>query len=134
MKRLSRTSIALIFAMSSCSVLVPDRESRMRRLESAHRETLDRLYPPKTPRPDLVGRRGDPWKTVQVADDETDGFMQFADEVIRRDLGAIPVSCDVFWVWRMGLASAFSPPGIYWDYVFYDEEGLVIQARRRFVD
>jgi len=34
----------------------------------------------------------------------------------------------------MGLVSAIGPSGIYWDYVFYDVEGRVIQARRRFLD
>lgn len=125
---------ALVAWLASCSFLFPDRETILQRSESSHRDTLDRLYPPGSDRAEIMERWGEPLRSRRVTENRDDGFMQFAAQVIERDLETAPVTCDVYWVFRMGLASAFGPAGVYWDYVFYDLEGRVIQARRRFLD
>jgi hypothetical protein len=114
--------VALFASACSCS------------FQSPGRETLEQAYPPKALRAEIAEQRGEPFRTFLVEENFDDGFLQHVAGLIERDFGTTPLSCDVHWVFRGGLGASFGAVGIYWDYVFYDHEGAVIQARRRFVD
>ena len=97
------------------------------------------LYPPlkpestyflSRPRAEIIGQLGKPYSTW----DRESGLetrscdIQKAIERFGAKNKKLPYTVDVFWIMRTPLG------GLYWDYVFYDENDLVLGYIRRFLD
>lgn len=98
--------------------------------------TTEDLYPLGSYRAHLQQEYGEPHRSFAVAEiDPEDRYLRYCMRSMRKRKIPEPVLCDVIWVHRPSLGTSLgAPPGIYWDYVFYDEEARVLASFRRFVD
>lgn len=101
---------------------------------SDQQETVHALYPVGTPKAELAARCGEPTRILSLEGSVPDAYAAAAARDVERVTGVAPRLCHLYHVLRPGAGSSLGAFGMWGDYVFFDADGRVLGARRRFLD
>ena len=90
-------------------------------------ETLDAFYPPGAHRDEILMKDEHPPQRHDIDGRPRDGFAARAFRDIMAETGTRPA----FYDFNLRIRGWF---GLYGDYVFYDEDEILLRACRRFLD
>lgn len=122
-------ALALIATVSCYS------PERAREWEVSVQAAADEAYPPGSLREEILGARGVPQESRDASEHSPSGYVAWAIRRAEADAGATVASWDFYLTPRRGgLGSSLGAFGLWGDYLLYTKEGVLIRARRRFLD
>lgn len=108
-------------------------ESREARPSGEH-VLMEIRFPVGSSRAAIVAKYGAPKRILDLPGKDPGPYIRRAASALQREGRGVPVRCEEYTVLRETLGSSLGAFGMYVDYVFYDAQGVVLGASRRFVD
>ncbi len=121
-----RPASMIVIAAPLCFIACASTDSdQWQKIDRAARYDLDRRYPSSASREEIRQATGTPILAGGLDDAARDAFGAWCVERVRERAGDRAISCDVFVV-------SGGSSGVFEDRVFYDANGRVVAAYRRF--